>query len=311
VLPTPVDRTILFRALHALIAGKRVEGDITRLKVIEGRQADHGMIRGLKILVGEDNPTNRKVVRKILETGGHSIHIVDHGEQALDALEHGVYDVVILDMHMPVMGGLEAAKQYRFMHPEKRNVPIMILTANATTEAVRQCEAAGLDAYLAKPVEPKKLLETVDLLARNSKRNGRDRSDSVTNPSSSEELEKHPVLEKEVLDGIAAMANSREFMRELVNGYIRDNTALVKRLNEHRPEDGYTRMFDLAHSLDGSSRSIGAVRLSFVASRIAGRDGKKEQYPNVAGDLAQLNAVFRDTVAALRAYLDAYNAAAS
>jgi len=310
VLPTPVDRTILFRALHALIAGKRVEGDITRLKVIEGRQADHGMIRGLRILVGEDNPTNRKVVRKILETGGHSIHIVDHGEQALDALENGEYDLVILDMHMPVMGGIETAKLFRFMHPEKRNIPIMILTANATTEAVRQCEAAGLDAYLAKPVEPKKLLETVDLLARNSKRSRGDKKESAPIPSSPEELEKYPVLEKEVLDGIAAMVRSREFIGELVNGYIRDNAALVKQLNEHRPEDGYTRMFDLAHSLDGSSRSIGAQRLSFVASRIGHRARKKEEY-SAAGNLAQLNAVFRDTVIALRAYLDAYNAAAS
>src|SRR4029077_20614182 len=98
-------------------------------------------IRGVRVLVSEDNPTNQRVTQLILESGGHFATIVNNGEEALDALERGGYDIALLDLSMPIVSGLEALKMYRFV--ATRPIPVLILAANVTVETMEQCHAAG------------------------------------------------------------------------------------------------------------------------------------------------------------------------
>ena len=108
---------------------------------------------------------NQKVISKILESAGHRPILVGNGEQALDALARESFDLVILDMQMPVVSGLEVVKIHRFTGPKESSVRFLILTANATTEAMNECREAGVDAFLTKPIEPAKLLDQIDRLA--------------------------------------------------------------------------------------------------------------------------------------------------
>ena len=87
---------------------------------------------------------------------------MDNGQQALDALDESNIDLIVMDMQMPVMGGIEAAKLYNYTTPAEHRKPIIILTANATKEAQKQCEDANVDGYLTKPIVAKKLLSTID-----------------------------------------------------------------------------------------------------------------------------------------------------
>ncbi len=87
--------------------------------------------------------------------------MAEDGEQALDMLENKHYDMMILDLNMPVYGGLEVMKIYRASNIHSPRTPVAILTANATVEAIKECEEAGVDAYLSKPVDAVTLLETV------------------------------------------------------------------------------------------------------------------------------------------------------
>jgi two-component system sensor histidine kinase RpfC len=125
---------------------------------------------GRTVLVAEDNPTNRLVVQKVLEGAGHEVTVVDNGEQVLDALEQGRFDCVVVDWHMPVMGGLEALKLFRMMEPQGERTPFIMFTANATREAMDECNAAGFDAFLTKPIEPKRLSPPSRRCARSSAR---------------------------------------------------------------------------------------------------------------------------------------------
>jgi len=162
IIDSNPDRAIIFRALHSLIAGiNSNELEIKPNHVSEQETPYKHINRRLNILIGEDNETNQKVIRNILEYGQHKVTIAENGEVVLDILENEEFDLVILDMHMPVMGGIEAAKIFRFMYPNKKHIPILMLTANATKEAIDACKEANLDAYLTKPVEPEKLLATV------------------------------------------------------------------------------------------------------------------------------------------------------
>jgi len=85
----------------------------------------------LRILIADDNRMNCAVIAKILERAGYKAEIVSDGEQALDALEAGSFDVVLMDINMPVMTGIEAAKLYRFISLGERRVPILALTVDA------------------------------------------------------------------------------------------------------------------------------------------------------------------------------------
>ena len=112
VLELPFDKRQLFNVLHSVSAGDEVGAGVVRLQDYARRIAG---ARKLRVLVADDNPTNREVLGKILERGGHDATLVNDGEQALDAVEHGRFDIVLLDRNMPRMGGMEALQAIRLM----------------------------------------------------------------------------------------------------------------------------------------------------------------------------------------------------
>ena len=114
------------------------------------------------VLIADDNLVNRRVLSKMLETAGHTVTTVVDGEVALDALENAVegFDLVLMDVNMPGMDGLEATKLYRFMELGKSRLPIVGLTADATPEMAQRCLDAGMDLCVTKPVSPEALLNS-------------------------------------------------------------------------------------------------------------------------------------------------------
>jgi PAS domain S-box-containing protein len=115
----------------------------------------------LSILMAEDNPVNQKVVQVYLEKRGHRVVAVPDGQQAVATLAGGDFDVVLMDMQMPVMNGLEATRAIRALPGDKARTPVVALTANAFATDAEQCAAAGMNAFLAKPVDFALLMETL------------------------------------------------------------------------------------------------------------------------------------------------------
>lgn len=119
----------------------------------------------IRVLLVEDNEINTFVARGIMETQGL---LVDHAENGKDAVElfeshqERYYDVIIMDVHMPIMNGIEATKTLRALEREDaRNVPIIAMTANDCEEDIGAVLEAGMNAHLAKPIEPRLLLDTL------------------------------------------------------------------------------------------------------------------------------------------------------
>ncbi|NEX94606.1 ATP-binding protein, partial [Caulobacter sp. 17J65-9] len=115
---------------------------------------------GLRILLAEDHPTNQRVVRLILEPAGVELTVVDDGRKALDAFERGEFDVVLMDLQMPVMDGLEATAAIRALEISagRARTPIVALTANALDEHVAASRQAGADRHVSKPIHAAVLL---------------------------------------------------------------------------------------------------------------------------------------------------------
>jgi len=122
--------------------------------------------RSLRVLVAEDNPVNQRVAELILTRLGHRIDIVGNGREAVDAVHRTAYDVVLMDVQMPVLDGLDAARAIRAELPADRQPIIVAMTANALTEDRAECLAAGMDDHLPKPVRQDDLAALLDALTR-------------------------------------------------------------------------------------------------------------------------------------------------
>jgi len=121
--------------------------------------------RALRVLLAEDNVVNQKVARRILEKAGHEVTVVSTGREAVDAVARETFDVVLMDVQMPEMNGLEAAEAIRARERAGgRRVPILALTAHAMRGDREKCLAAGMDGYLSKPVRPADLYAALENL---------------------------------------------------------------------------------------------------------------------------------------------------
>jgi CheY-like chemotaxis protein len=121
--------------------------------------------RGLNILLAEDNVINQMVAVRLLAKGGHKAQVAGDGLQALEELANRHFDLVLMDVQMPVMGGLEATAAVRVMEERTGgHIPIIALTAHAMNGDRERCLAAGMDGYLSKPVRGNELLEQIEAL---------------------------------------------------------------------------------------------------------------------------------------------------
>ncbi len=114
-------------------------------------------IRSLKVLLVEDNKVNQQLITRLLTNWGHQVTVAENGQEALDWFDQAHFDLIFMDMQMPVMGGLEATKQWRAREGEKSRTPIIAMTANAMESDRQQCLEAGMDDHIAKPIRGKQL----------------------------------------------------------------------------------------------------------------------------------------------------------
>lgn len=128
---------------------------VERVLLIEGRLP--------RVLVVEDNLVNQRVAARMLEKLGCEVGIAENGAEALARLEHSPFDLVFMDVQMPIMDGLEAARRIRITEAGKgQHLPIIGLTASSVPSAQVECLAAGMDGYLSKPVRAKDLAQTLE-----------------------------------------------------------------------------------------------------------------------------------------------------
>lgn len=222
-------------------------------------------IRGARILVAEDNPTNQRVAQLILESGSHVVTIVENGEAALDALECGSFDLALFDLSMPVVSGLQALKLYRFT--TSKPIPVLILSANVTSETIAECENAGAAEFIPKPLRASHLLGAVERhLASEAAAFLR----PIPNPDERPQLAvvETPTLDTEVLKDLAKLSPDPTFVRRLLEGFRSDTDRLVREITAALTERKYAAVRDLAHALKGGAASVGATQLTQLAKRL-------------------------------------------
>ena len=225
---------------------------------------------GLRVLVAEDNPVNQKVTRRLLERAGHSVEIVDNGEDALDALDEHTFDAFIVDVNMARLGGLDAVKLYRMGTLGQPRLPIIALSADATADTRRAAKEAGVDIYLTKPVDPRRLLDTLATQCRDDGRAPLSPSPATeeTGSPAVEPISAHPRYRQETVPAIdwsaiqtLARYTDSEFVVDTLREYQTNAERLVEEIAEAiRVSD--TMVFrDRLHALRGTSGNVAATAM--------------------------------------------------
>ena len=212
------------------------------------------------MLVAEDNRINQQVIDRMLKSAGHAVILVDDGGQALEALETDSFDIVLIDVNMPVMNGLDVVKLHRFAVGEGEAPPFIALTADATEETRRQCEEAGMAAYLTKPVDMEQLLGLIDRVV--------DADPAVTSwahsshaQASRTDPEARPVLDLGHLDRLRQLDDHDDFLGGLIRDFIADAEQLVEELEAAALHYDAAAFRDRAHALRSSAAHLGATAL--------------------------------------------------
>jgi len=161
VLLKPVGASVLFDTLLRLLSEQPLSGDDHRdgdaVQALADLQAGVPTgLRGRRVLLVEDNPLNQQVGAELLAEAGVTVDVAGNGRIGVEMAQRQHYDLVLMDMQMPEMDGLEATRQLR-AQPALASLPIVAMTANALTEDRARCKAAGMDDFIAKPIEPSSL----------------------------------------------------------------------------------------------------------------------------------------------------------
>jgi two-component system sensor histidine kinase RpfC len=223
---------------------------------------------GLSILIVEDNPTNRKVLQKILERAGHQCTLAQDGEEGLDILSTQTFDAMVIDMNMPKVSGLDVVRFCRMMGGAVAKTPIIIFSASVTQEARDESFAAGADAYISKPIEVSKFLKTLNRLVQDNRPAPISKQhEHATGAHKGSEINTS-ILDAAKLNNLESMSQDPAFIDELIAEFISEGRRLIGNFNRSLVRSDYAQVASAMHALRGSALSIGATSLKQLCAHI-------------------------------------------
>ena len=229
-----------------------------------------GLLRGRHILLAEDNPINQEVARELLEDVGILVDIAEDGCQAIKLATANDYDLILMDIQMPMMDGIEATRAIRLL-PERTATPILAMTANAFNEDRDACLGAGMNDHIAKPIDPAKLYATLCHWIRTPIREKMP-SDAPPVAAPTDEGQFRTLLDRidelDVPAGLHVVSGKLTLYRRLLELYIATHADDAHRIAEALDDGNQEDARNIAHALKGASANIGATQVNKIANAI-------------------------------------------
>jgi PAS domain S-box-containing protein len=246
VLTKPIAPSLLFDAL--------LRRQVARNQDV-GKQIAR-RFNGLRVLLVEDHDLNQEVAANFMKKRGVDVTVAAHGGEALEIIQQESFDLVLMDLHMPVMGGIEATQLIRAL-PQGRNLPIVAMTAAVLEEDRQKCTDAGMDDFISKPVEPEDLVRVMS------------RYFWVSDEA---ELEKSLAQRNELLldlaQGLHRLDGDTALQQRLLLNFSARCQEVAKRFEVLISEADTQALIDLIHGLKGVSANLGAVGLADACHRL-------------------------------------------
>jgi signal transduction histidine kinase/CheY-like chemotaxis protein/HPt (histidine-containing phosphotransfer) domain-containing protein len=303
-LTKPVKASQLYNSLVAVLCGENGDGNAAQADVPKATIPNYDRSLAeripLRILMAEDNATNQKVALLMLERMGYRADVAANGLEVLEALKRQPYDVVLMDVQMPEMDGLETTQKIRKDFPVHAQPHIVALTASAMKEDRDLCLAAGMDDYISKPIHVAELVAALSKSGRRGPR--RERSLASAGEPASQPMLDEPVFAPQALKMLRSNLGKRAdaLLPELLTTYHEDAVRLLRdaRLAIERADAPRLRIS--VHSLKSNSATFGAMALAAVCREIETR-AKDGNLTGAAELLAKAEEEYENAKAALSA----------
>lgn len=251
-----------------------------RVPVASGHASRTRSGPSLSVLLAEDTPANQKVVTTILRKRGHCVTVAQNGREAVELNGRQTFDVVLMDVQMPVMDGLQATSEIR-KHERKsdRSTPVIAMTAHAMRGDREMCLEAGMDAYLSKPINANRLIELVESISVDSAQPHRtDRtSESAALQERSRSVDSSELID---FDGtMTRLAGDMELFHDFIDYFDEDSRPLLDALRDAIAAQDASAIQRAAHSLKGLAANFGASACESAAHEMEALGRSKDVTP--------------------------------
>jgi two-component system sensor histidine kinase/response regulator len=270
VLIKPLSASILVDAIQQLLGGSAA---LPKQRANAGQQllTTLASIRGARILLAEDNAINQQVASEILLDAGLQVDVAENGQLALAMVEAQDYDLVLMDMQMPVLDGLEASRLIRSL-PRYAKLPIVAMTANVMQADRERCSAAGMNAFLAKPIEPEELFRTLLqwIAPRQPAHASRAETHALTGQSSQDVSEPFPERIKglDLSAGLRRLLGKKQRYVSLLRNFCETKATTDLDIERALQAGRFEEAERLANTINGLSGQIGAEGLQQAAQAL-------------------------------------------
>ncbi len=263
-------------------------------------------ITPLNILVCEDEVTNQKIITRLLSLPGHTVSVVDSSEDMLDILETNKFDLVITDLNMAGMNGIDAIKLYRFTQPADKTTRFLLFTADVTLPTKQAAIDAGFDGVLTKPIEATSLFNSIEKILNLPSKTAQLWVNSAFSSNQPIEIisdlaEDNVSLDIKTLQDLEKIgAGDDLFMHRLLKNYLADSLKMIKNISYAVQKKHFGELQDHCHALKGNSLSVGALQLANsveALSKISGSTSTHESnhlLDTVNSDFSRLTIAIED-----------------
>ncbi|HSR02898.1 MAG TPA: ATP-binding protein [Methylophilaceae bacterium] len=263
-------------------------------------------ITPLNILVCEDEETNQKIITRLLSLPGHSVCVVDSSEDMLDKLEANKFDLVITDLNMAGMNGIDAIKLYRFTQPTDKTTRFLLFTADVTLPTKQAAIEAGFDGVLTKPIEATSLFNSIEKILNLPPKTAQSWVNSAFSASQQIEIisdlaEDNVSLDIKTLRDLEKIGLGDDlFMYRLLKNFLADSLKMIKNISYAVQKKHFGELQDYCHALKGNSLSVGALQLANsveALSKISGSTSTNESnrlLDSVNSDFSRLTIAIED-----------------
>lgn len=244
-----------------------------------------------RVLLADDHRINQMYVATSLKKLGHSCTVASNGVEALEALKHEQFDVVLMDIHMPELDGVGATRQIRRSNTGYADIPVIALTANAMPEQVETYLAAGMDDVLTKPVTIPDLMTAIQcILGHKSKSTGKPIDgaeietallvENSTKAPGLNALEVTPIVDQDYVENMVASLGADNVVR-LLQPFTEDVIVILSDLRQAISDGEFDRARDIAHGLHGIAGNTGARRLQTLAKKMQLSEDSELKEPSI------------------------------
>ena len=222
----------------------------------------------LHILLAEDNVINQHVTLEMLRQLGYSADVAGNGLEVLEALRRQYYDVILMDIEMPDMDGLEATGHIRRNFPQNRQPVIIAMTANVFQEERDEYLKKGMDYYISKPLYVDRLIKILSLCKT-----------GISGKSSDEQSCKKSSINHSLLDKLRDLLQDEDKMNRLIDTYLKDTSEQLEKIRQSLSSGDYLCVKKISHTMKSTSKYFGAITMADLCQELenAGKSGKMER----------------------------------